>query len=647
MKKILIVENNDSVRNALIDLLERQDYYVYSAESVEKAEDQLKRIWPHLAIIDARLRNDNDPEDDSGIRLATKMDSEIAKIILTGDRSPKSFKQAMELYKNKGSAAIPCIIDKRDGPTNVLGYIASAFENMNAKINWSLEFVHPQGWDFETAAEKLSRSAKEYVFSWNKIPGKDDERLLEFLAEKFDVNWIKNAGLDKIDSGKTIKVNTEKNSLSLKLNDKKTEVILEIDDGRTDKFIAKMEADKLNIYAKNENISGDELKDLFKRLFHWANKITINPISPGFSSAGVLNIVTDYKEGKGLGADVIVKFGTRESIEKEEMAFNNYVKMYMGGMRSAFILDSAYTAHTGGIIYSLIGLQTNIKRNLFLRALSFEDYYKKETSMEIKKVIKELFNDTLNHWFINSGLSDTRNLADEYIKELWWSKPEENYQEHLLGCYNDCFKNEAKFREKYRATFSELLNWINQMHDQFHLKMIWHCTTHGDLHARNVIIVDGKTPWIIDFYYTKIGYVLRDLIRLETSVKFDLFREDKEASFIELEDALQNYCGISEKPKGKRGELPESIKGKHELEKAFISIQTIREEAFQIISGKNLRIDLSYGDVMFQYYIGLLFQTLRFLKWHEHRSVENEKHIILSAVRIQSELDQWIKGRTT
>jgi hypothetical protein len=91
---------------------------------------------------------------------------------------------------------------------------------------------------------------KEYVFSWDEIPGKDNGRLIDFLARKFELSWIKNAKLDKIDIGKTIKVYTEKNSLLLMLNNKKTEVKIEIDDGRTDRLIAEMGKDKINIYKK-------------------------------------------------------------------------------------------------------------------------------------------------------------------------------------------------------------------------------------------------------------------------------------------------------------------------------------------------------------------------------------------------------------
>jgi hypothetical protein len=93
---------------------------------------------------------------------------------------------------------------------------------------------------------------KVYVFSWNKIPGKDNGTLIDFLKKKFYIDWVKTAKIGKFDIGKTIKVYTEKNSLSLKLNDKKTEVLLEIGDVRirTNEFMAKMENDELNIYEK-------------------------------------------------------------------------------------------------------------------------------------------------------------------------------------------------------------------------------------------------------------------------------------------------------------------------------------------------------------------------------------------------------------
>ncbi|KAF5424695.1 MAG: dGTP triphosphohydrolase [Candidatus Methanomarinus sp.] len=91
---------------------------------------------------------------------------------------------------------------------------------------------------------------KECLFSWDEIPGNDNGKLIKFLKQKFGIEWVKTTEIEKIDKDNTIKVSSEKNHLSLNLNQEKTEVIFKIDDVRTDKFMAKMENGKLNIYGE-------------------------------------------------------------------------------------------------------------------------------------------------------------------------------------------------------------------------------------------------------------------------------------------------------------------------------------------------------------------------------------------------------------
>lgn len=109
-----------------------------------------------------------------------------------------------------------------------------------------------RGYGVEQAKMIIDRCKKdlkdEYMFSWGEIPGKDNGRLVKILIQRFDINWIGAAKIEKIDNDKTIKLSTEQRSLSLKLNDKKCEVILERDAGRPDKLKAKWENSKLNIY---------------------------------------------------------------------------------------------------------------------------------------------------------------------------------------------------------------------------------------------------------------------------------------------------------------------------------------------------------------------------------------------------------------
>lgn len=106
--------------------------------------------------------------------------------------------------------------------------------------------------------EKLE--ALSYLFSWENIPGSDNKRLLEYLKQKFRIEWVKAAYITNPNS-QVIRLTTKTNHLSLTLNDDKTNVNLEIDDGRTYDFIVKTEEDELKIYTNSLfNIEGKTTK---------------------------------------------------------------------------------------------------------------------------------------------------------------------------------------------------------------------------------------------------------------------------------------------------------------------------------------------------------------------------------------------------
>lgn len=91
----------------------------------------------------------------------------------------------------------------------------------------------------------------ECLFNWNEIPGKDNGRLIEFLIQKFGIDWANAARIEKIEDGRTIRLTDENNSLSLNINNEETKVNLKINGLITDEFIVKMENGRLNIYKKN------------------------------------------------------------------------------------------------------------------------------------------------------------------------------------------------------------------------------------------------------------------------------------------------------------------------------------------------------------------------------------------------------------
>ena len=141
-----------------------------------------------------------------------------------------------------------------------------------------------------------------YLFCWDDIPGSDNHLLKNFLIENFNLKWIKNSNIEKIDNDMTIILSTEavqqllsvtnillifrfkapihlyflrilnywtactrcifKKSLSLTLNNEKTTVILKVNK-ITDEFYIKDE-EKLKVFEP-------ELKYRFRKIYPHLN----------------------------------------------------------------------------------------------------------------------------------------------------------------------------------------------------------------------------------------------------------------------------------------------------------------------------------------------------------------------------------------
>jgi len=132
--------------------------------------------------------------------------------------------------------------------------IINRWNNLNEDVNFNNKKRLMGGGNPPTlgtwvyALEELTES---YLFCWDNIPGNDNGRLIDFLKQNYDIDWVETAKIEKIDDDKTIILSAEKNSLYLKLNDEKTNVSLKFDDVRTGEFTAKMENGKLNIYTES------------------------------------------------------------------------------------------------------------------------------------------------------------------------------------------------------------------------------------------------------------------------------------------------------------------------------------------------------------------------------------------------------------
>ena len=102
----------------------------------------------------------------------------------------------------------------------------------------------------------------EYLFNWNEIPGKDNRRVIEFLKNNHNAEWLDNANIEKIDDS-NVRICADREQIFLRMDEKKGTVILSIDKKNTFEFGVEKENGKLNVY-KPQTISDMMDNKLFR-----------------------------------------------------------------------------------------------------------------------------------------------------------------------------------------------------------------------------------------------------------------------------------------------------------------------------------------------------------------------------------------------
>lgn len=147
------------------------------------------------------------------------------------------------LFNNLSNDNLNGFSESHPSPSHRISIMISILEEKGFKLSCMKELYHIM------CQRQLPILNSGYLFSWNDIPGNDNEKLIGFLKHE-----LTTARIEKINDGKIIRIFFENNSISLELNDEKTKVNLKINDVVTDELIVNQKNDRLNIYN-----SGDAL----------------------------------------------------------------------------------------------------------------------------------------------------------------------------------------------------------------------------------------------------------------------------------------------------------------------------------------------------------------------------------------------------
>lgn len=356
-----------------------------------------------------------------------------------------------------------------------------------------------------------------------------------------------------------------------------------------------------------------ELREQLGRLFPDADMLRIASL-PHFEKTSSLSrsrsvlLRVSVHSGESWLQDVAVKIGQREDIKREILNYTQYVEGQIGDYRFTAQKTHAITWYLGGIVYSLMG--ANLDRSQTLK----EYYVQPQNSIQdLGDVFSNLFMRVLRRWYAEPRLvhihlweeyRSVLNLSDERLERLGWGRDDEI---PFLGLTRK-LPNPIKWLER-RAGHSDIETCQH--------------TIHGDLHSGNVFIGANIDVWLIDFECTGRGHGLRDFIKLEADIKFNLLQLNEQDlnMFYHFEVALlsQTTTALINVPH----HVPPEVQTSDDASRAFNTITHLRQLAASRIRHEDMR----------DYFWGLLAQTL-FVAGLSHLPREARDRAKLSAAMI-------------
>jgi|JI9StandDraft_1071089.scaffolds.fasta_scaffold00269_36 protein-tyrosine phosphatase/nicotinamidase-related amidase len=243
-------------------------------------------------------------------------------------------------------------------------------------------------------------------------------------------------------------------------------------------------------------------------LYRDAKEVEFLCLDGGFSGNVVLKARAMDKFGH-YQVPTVIKIGKRELIAKERASFEKIQEVL--GNNAPSIVDFAELEDRGAIKYRYAAMLDNGVK-------TFQKYYGVVDDIEkIKHKLEIVFRKQLGRLY-DASSNEKLNLLEYYeysnkyassIRKKVESIIGTTANGHTLNLHGFTFPNVCHF---YERELSGLKENITPYHYVSYL--------HGDLNGANIIIDAQENVWLIDFFHTHKGHILKDLIKLENDILY-------------------------------------------------------------------------------------------------------------------------------
>jgi nicotinamidase-related amidase len=316
-------------------------------------------------------------------------------------------------------------------------------------------------------------------------------------------------------------------------------------------------------------LSGDQTltetdRDIVGYLYRDSARIALHPLSGGFSGAQVFSASTVDSLGHQQ-APSVVKLGPNRTIGRERVAFERVEEIL--GNSAPSVRGFVDLGERAGIKYSYAAMGQGQVRTL--KAL-FESG---APQLKIDTILRSVFEEILGPLYAAARYEKLPILEHYGFSHTWAASVRESVTK-VIG--EDARHDELTFAGDFRVRnvcyfYEHFLAEQAVPGSDFHYVSL----VHGDLNGANVLIDARENVWVIDFFHTGPGHVLKDLAKLENDILYiftTLDSREQLAEALQITRALRAVEDLHQP-------LPERIEGLRSVSllRAWDSIRTLRE----------------------------------------------------------------------
>lgn len=286
----------------------------------------------------------------------------------------------------------------------------------------------------------------------------------------------------------------------------------------------------------------DADQKLIRYLFRGCRQVGLRVLDGGFS--GNLVVGTNSVDIHGHEqVPHVVKIGPQTLIGRERTAFERIEAVL--GNSAPHVADFADLGDRGAIKYRYAAMGSGQSR-------SFQSLYESGLDdVQVDYILNAIFNEQLGR-FYRARKAEYRDLFKYYEFKPQWAASVASKVTALLVSDESMNKLYAETADSISFPGGITLPHIARFYDQVLPQLPrtprshYFSYVHGDLNGSNIIIDPYNNVWLIDFFHTHRGHVLKDLIKLENDVLFIFSKIHNEAELIQAQLLSEQLIAVQD-----------------------------------------------------------------------------------------------------